>query len=278
MATQRYASLFDLPETGKYRFHEIDLTSDNFSHLFQDASAVIHLAALTDATGSFGRRKTVETKNLAATRAVAEACTTNQVPLIFPSSTSVYGTTKARIDEDCSPQELQPQSPYAETKLREETLLANFSNSNGLRYIACRLGTIYGVSPGMRFHTAVNKFCWQATMGQPLTVWKTAMDQKRPYLDLSDSVRAICHILNNNLFDNRVYNVITLNATVRDIISEIKVHIPTLNVQLVENKIMNQMSYEVGDDHFKASGFRPKGNLEKGISDTMRLLAAVHRK
>ena len=40
----------------------------------------------------------------------------------------------------------------------------------------------------MRFHTAVNKFCWQATMGQPISVWTTAYDQKRPYLDIEDDV------------------------------------------------------------------------------------------
>ena len=34
----------------------------------------------------------------------------------------------------------------------------------------------------MRFHTAVNKSCWQAVMGQPLTVWETAYGQKRTYL------------------------------------------------------------------------------------------------
>ena len=30
----------------------------------------------------------------------------------------------------------------------------------------------------MRFHTAINKFCWQAVLGQPLTVWTTAKNQQ----------------------------------------------------------------------------------------------------
>ena len=54
----------------------------------------------------------------------------------------------------------------------------------GLKGVSCRFGTIFGASPGMRFHTAVNKFCWQAVMGQPITVWSTAYDQKRPYLEV----------------------------------------------------------------------------------------------
>ena len=39
-------------------------------------------------------------------------------------------------------------------------------------YVILRLGTIVGVSNGMRFHTAVNKFCYQSSLNQPLTIWK----------------------------------------------------------------------------------------------------------
>ena len=63
----------------------------------------------------------------------------------------------------------------------------------GLRFITCRFGTIFGTSIGMRFHTAVNKFCWQAVIGQPITVWRTALHQYRPYLDLKDAVKAIVY-------------------------------------------------------------------------------------
>jgi nucleoside-diphosphate-sugar epimerase len=36
-------------------------------------------------------------------------------------------------------------------------------------------------------------------MGQPITVWNTAYDQKRPYLDLLDASRAIIHIIENDI-------------------------------------------------------------------------------
>ena len=59
--------------------------------------------------------------------------------------------------------------PYAASKVRGEQLLEELGRTAGLRFVTCRFGTIYGVSPGMRFHTAVNKFCWQAAMRLPLT-------------------------------------------------------------------------------------------------------------
>ena len=135
-------------------------------------------------------------------------------------------------------EDLKPQSPYAESKLKEEKLLRSLHNS-GLQSIICRFGTIFGASPGMRFHTAVNKFCWQAAMRQPLTIWRTAYDQKRPYLELGDAVRAIVHIIEHDLFDGTIYNVLTLNATVRNLVEAIRKLLPNFYLTFVDSPIMN---------------------------------------
>ena len=168
LSTQRFPSLFNLPNNGRYRFVECDVTKIDLTPFVSGADFVVHLAALTDAAGSFERRDQVERLNFTATQRVAEVCLEQGAALIAPSSTSVYGTQKSVVDEDCSRDELRPQSPYAETKLREEELLTGLAHK-GLRAVVLRLGTIFGTSPGMRFHTAINKFCWQAVMGTPLT-------------------------------------------------------------------------------------------------------------
>lgn len=271
LATQRYSSLFNLPDNAKYRFIEGDVTSMELEPIFDGADAVVQLAAITDATSSFDRADEVERVNFTATENVADACIATGVPMIMASSTSVYGTQESQVDEDCSPEELRPQSPYAETKLKEEALTRR-KCGEGLRAVIFRYGTIFGVSPGMRFHTAVNKFCWQAVMGIPLTVWKTAYDQKRPYLDLDDCVRAIAFSIEKNLFDGRVYNVVTKNATVRDATEEIRKHIPNLGVNFVEHKIMNQLSYEVLNTRITNSGFKVERDFCQGIKETVGLL------
>ena len=272
MMTQRFPSLFNLPPMGKYRFIEGDVTKMDLDIVFSGASVVIHLAAITDAAGSFDRAEELEENNYQSTVKVANACAKNGASLIALSSTSVYGTQNEVVDEDCSKEELQPQSPYAVTKLKEEKLISKLSKENGLRAIHCRFGTIFGVSPGMRFHTAVNKFCWQAVMGQPITVWNTAYDQKRPYLDLFDASRAIVFIIENNIFDGRIYNVLTQNSTVRQVVDTIQEFVPNLEVEFVDNNIMNQLSYEVSCDRFKSQGFTFSGDLRRGIGETISLL------
>ncbi|MDD5209316.1 MAG: NAD(P)-dependent oxidoreductase [Elusimicrobiales bacterium] len=272
LLTQRYCSLFNLPKGVPFKFIEADICSCDLKALLKGADAVLHLAAITNAEGSFDKQKQVEEVNYEGTKRVAEACVANGCGLIFLSTTSVYGTQSDVVDEDCSIDSLKPQSPYAESKLKAERLLAELGKNAGLKFVTCRFGTIYGASIGMRFHTAVNKFVWQACMGIPVTVWRTAMDQQRPYLDLGDAVRAINFILAGNRFDNELYNVLTDNASVADIIAAIKKHVPDLGIKLVDSPIMNQLSYKVACEKFRALGFEFKGNLDEGVKKTIDLL------
>lgn len=270
LSTQRYASLFDLPAEGRYRFVEADVLSTDLAGLVRGADVVVHLAAITNAAASFEIEAEVERVNLHGTELVARACLAAGAGVIFLSTTSVYGTQSGLVDENCPRDELKPQSPYAESKLRAEELLTDLGRS-GLRLATFRFGTIAGASVGMRFHTAVNRFCWQAVMGDPLTVWRAALDQKRPYLELGDAVRAIEFAIDRGL-DGRIYNVLTANATVREIVELVREAVPDLRVTEVDSPVMNQLSYEVDDTRFRSLGFRPHGDLRTAITETIRKL------
>ena len=273
LMTQRYCSLFNLPKEGIYQFIEADITKMDLAPLLKNVDVVVHLAAITDAAGSFGKAERIEQNNFNSTKQLAEACADGGVRLITLSSTSVYGTQADLVDEDCNNEELQPQSPYAVTKLKEERLVQQLVKDRGLKASIFRFGTIFGVSPGMRFHTAVNKFCWQAAMGLPITVWSTAYDQMRPYLDLGDACQAIAHIIRSDLFDGRVYNVLSLNATVREVVDVICTFVPALKIDFVDSEIMNQLSYEVSDARFRNTGFFPIGILEESLAEELKLIA-----
>jgi nucleoside-diphosphate-sugar epimerase len=272
MLTQRFSSLFNLPAIAQYRFVEADVTVIDLKPIFKGATVVIHLAAITDAATSFDKASELEANNYIATKQVAEASLIVGARLISLSSTSVYGTQNSVVSEECGDDELAPQSPYAETKLKEELLVSRLFKEDGLQAITCRFGTIYGISPGMRFHTAVNKFCWQAIMGQPITIWRTAYDQKRPYLDLSDATHAIAFIIRNQVFDGKIYNILSGNITVREVVNTVKEFVPSLTVSFVDSKIMNQLSYEVSCERFQKLGFKFSGNLRRGIAETIEVL------
>lgn len=272
LLTQRYASLFDLPKNFKYRFFEEDILTAPLEERLKDVSAVIHLAAITNAEASVGKEKEVEMVNFEGLKRVANACLEAKVPLLFPSSTSVYGSQSKLVDETCD--ELIPQSPYAESKLFAEKYLLSLKEK-GLRFIVCRFGTIFGWSVGMRFHTAVNKFTWQAINRKPITVWKTAWKQRRPYLDLSDCVKTINFSLEKNLFDGEIYNVVTKNYTVEEIIETIRKFIPNLEITYVDSTIMNRLSYDVDGSKLKSKGLKFGGDLAESIKQTIDLLKGI---
>lgn len=275
--SQRFPSLFNLPDGVPMRFVDEDVCTGDLEQQLSSSDVVIHLAAITDAAGSFDNQEEIEKVNFDGTRRLADACVATGCKLIFLSTTSVYGVQEGEVDEDCPVDQLKPQSPYADSKLRSEFLLQEMGSKDGLNFVICRFGTIFGVSTGMRFHTAVNKFCWQAVMGQPITVWRTALDQRRPYLDLDDAVRALKFILQRGLFDRNVYNVVTTNATVRDVVDNISEHIPDLRVEYVDSPIMNQLSYHVLSQRIAGLGFKPQGSMGQGIAETIRLLKGVRQ-
>jgi len=273
LSSQRFPSLFNLPKEYRYRFIMGNILDYNLASIMDDVEVVVHLAAITDAANSMNHQEEVEAVNFVGTRKVIEACKAAGARLIFPSTTSVYGSQDELVDESCT--ELRPQSPYAEAKLKSEQLLLEESGARGLDYCSCRFGTIFGTSKGMRFHTAVNKFCWQAANAESITVWSTALDQYRPYLGVRDCGLAIEHILQNKLFGGQTYNVVTDNFTVREVVDEIRSHIPTLDVALVDSAIMNQLSYHVSGEKFVETGWSPRDELRAGIADTMELLRGI---
>lgn len=270
--TQRYCSLFNLPERVPFRFLEADICTADLERLFRGVDVVLHLAAITDAARSFEFKDAIEKINFDGTEKVARACAKTGSKLIFLSTTSVYGTQETVVDEFCPADQLKPQSPYADSKIRSERQLSQLAETESLRFVCCRFGTIYGVSQGMRFHTAVNKFAWQACIGQPLSVWRTALHQRRPYLDLQDAASALRFIMKRDLFDRQTYNVLTENLTVNDLLEELRKLVPDLNVEFVDSQIMNQLSYTVKNDRFHALGFEFTGSYRRSLGEMVRLI------
>ena len=272
LSTQRFPSLFFLPKGVPYRFFEEDILTADLEKRFRGVSAVVHLAAISTPEISFDRQAEVERVNFEGTRRVAEACAKTGARLLFISTTSIYSGKNEALDENSSGEKIQPHTPYAQSKLRGENILSVIARESKLRFTVLRFGTIFGPSLGMRFHAAVNRFCWQACQGKPLSVYETALLQQRPYLDVADAARAIEWIIGQDLFGGELYNAVTCNATVKEVVAMIRKSIPSLKVKRIASKAMNDYSYTVSSQKIQSLGFRFKGNMEKGIKDTIQFI------
>lgn len=265
--------LFNLNKKNKIHFYQIDLTKKNCLKSFKNIDYVIHLASMTNAAGSFNKKVEMYKNNIGCLKNIIKFCIKNKSKLIHISSTSVYGKQTNLVDETCEKKYLKPQSPYAEIKLIEERMLKK--EAKKLSYITYRFGTISGISSGMRFHTAVNKFCLDASLNRKISVFKTALHQFRPYLSLKDSFKLFKFTIENDLFNNDIYNALSENCTVNQIIQKIKKFKKNIKIKFVSSEIMNQLSYHVDKTKLNKEGLLLNSKIESDVKDTLNLLKYI---
>jgi len=269
----RLNTLFNSKKKNKLKFFICDISKKKSLNFLKNIKIVIHLASLTNAAGSFKIKKQMYKNNLDCFRNIIEFCKKNNSKLIHISSTSVYGKQAKIVYEDSGHKFLKPQSPYADIKLIEEKILKN--QKNKINFITFRFGTIAGISKGMRFHTAVNKFCLNASLNLPLEVYSTALNQYRPYLSLSDAFKVFKFCIEKNFFDNQIYNALSGNFTVNQIIKKIKKYKKKVKIKFVNSEIMNQLSYHVSSLKLKKAGLKLNNNLDKDVKNTLNLLKYI---
>ena len=267
ISNQQFSVLLSLKST-KIKFFYGDTVDKNLYKKIPKVNIVLHLASITNAEESFDIKKKIYRNNFGSFRNIVQYCKKNNSKLIHISSTSVYGPQNDVIDEKLK--KLFPQSPYAMIKLKEENLL---KTQNKVRYISLRFGTISGYSEGMRFHTAVNKFCFNSVMGLKIPIWGKALELFRPYLSLNDAQKTLRFIIENNFFPSDVFNILSENRTVKEIINIIKSNNYKPQLKFVNSRILNQDSYKVSKNKIQKYGLKLNSKISRDIKITLKKLS-----
>jgi UDP-glucose 4-epimerase len=273
LESNRFCSLFKLDKKNKLEFYLRNIEKENSLNDFKNIKYVIHCASMTNAEKSFGKEDLMYKNNIDCLKTVIKFCKKHKAKLFHLSSTSVYGKQTDLVDENCEEKYLKPQSPYADIKLIEEKMLKK--ESANLIYNTFRFGTIAGVSKGIRFHTAVNKFCLNAAINEDIHVYKTALNQFRPYLSLSDALKSFKFCIEKDFFQNDIFNILSGNFTVNQILNIIKKYKKKIKVKLVDAAIMNQLSYHVSKKKIEKEGLYLNYNIENDIKNTLKLLGNI---
>ena len=272
LSTNRYNSLFNLPKTNKkIYFYQKDLALKNALKNFNKVDIIINLASSTDAESSLKKPNEIYRNNLGIFQNVLKYCKKNSSKLIHVSSTSVYGEQKGIVDESCK--KLRPKSPYAEIKVKEENILKK--NRKKINFVSYRFGTISGVSKGMRFHTAINRFCLNAALGKPLPIWKSMMAKPRPYLSLSDVLKVFKFTIENSFFNNNTFNILSQNLTLKKIISYFKKYKKNIRIKYETSKLTNQYSYKVSNKKFSKQALVLKSKIQFDIKSTLKIFRNI---
>lgn len=126
---------------------------------------------------------------------IALMCKELDIQFIYPSSCSVYGA--ANNDDFLSEEsKTNPQTPYSVNKLQVEEGLSLLADEN-FSPIALRFGTVYGLSPRIRFDVVINMLC-----GLALTTNKLILNSNgkawRPHLHIEDVCQSFLRCLDWN--------------------------------------------------------------------------------
>lgn len=104
---------------------------------------VVHIAAKKQVGESTKDPLYYYRENVAGLLSLLEACTTRQVEqFVFSSSCSVYGMPD--VDRVTENTELRPISPYGDTKLTGERMIASYAAASGMRAVNLRYFNVAG--------------------------------------------------------------------------------------------------------------------------------------
>lgn len=227
--------------------------------------AVIHLAAIVGDSACDEQKALALEVNYTVTSMLANAARDCGVHrFIFASSCSVYGASDGFLDES-SP--LKPLSLYAQTKQDSERVLLA-AKAPDFAPTILRLGTLFGLSPRMRFDLIANMFVAQAASSGRITVWNG--EQWRPFLHVHDAVRAFMACLNTapTSLSGQIFNVGSpaLNCQIRTLGEEVVQLIPDTRLCTIENE--DRRNYRVSFEKIQnVLGFRCRKTLAFGIEE-----------
>ena len=123
LESNKINSIINSQKKNNLKFLMRDLKNSRSLDDLKKIDYVIHLASMTNAEKSFGKKDIMYKNNIQCLKTIIKFCKRSKAKLIHVSSTSVYGKQAKIVDENCEEKYLKPQSPYADIKLIEEKLL-----------------------------------------------------------------------------------------------------------------------------------------------------------
>jgi nucleoside-diphosphate-sugar epimerase len=211
----------------------------------QNFEAVIHLAALSnDPIGNLNDGWTEQINYRASVRLAELAREAGVSRFLFSSSCIMYGMSEANeVNEDCV---LDPKTEYARSKVKAEKGIAELaSDSFSPTYL--RNGTVYGLSPRMRFDTVFNDLMASAVITGKVTVFSDGKPW-RPVIHVEDVARAFQAVLEapRDAVHNRAFNIGAnhLNYQVQTLARIATDSVPNCELEITSQPSADQRTYK----------------------------------
>jgi len=197
---------------------------------------VVHLAArgsvprsIKDPVGTFNA-------NVLGTLNLLEAARSSGVPIIFTSSSSVYGLNPKtpKNEKDW----LHPISPYAASKLNCEALVQAWSNSYNIKILTFRLFNVFGPyqKPDSPYSAVIPKWSLSALKNQEIKIFGDGT-QLRDFTFVGDVINTIQFSIDQNVeFAGPINLSFNKKISVNELAQIFKAFVPNLNITHLDKR------------------------------------------
>ncbi|HEU4333553.1 MAG TPA: NAD-dependent epimerase/dehydratase [Candidatus Eisenbacteria bacterium] len=243
--------------------------------ILEGCDTVIHLAAIVgDKACALDEDVAVQTNWTATVALTRRAAARGVRRFVFASTCSVYGEGRNELLDETSP--VRPLSLYAETRRHAEIGILETAGPAGFEPVILRFGTVYGLSPRMRFDLVVNLLTLRAVRDGTISIFGGS--QWRPFVHVADIARALELAMTEplpaegepilNVGDNLE------NYQLRDLKEEYERAVPGVRVRL-EPEATDPRTYRVSFDRIEGLwGYRASRRVRDGIEEIAAALRA----
>src|SRR6266446_4160993 len=232
--------------------------------------AIVHLAALSnDPIGNLNDTWTEDINFHASVKLAELAKAAGVGRFLFSSSCIMYGASNTEVVTEESP--LDPKTEYARSKVKAELAIAKLA-APGFSPIFLRNGTIYGVSPRMRFDTVFNDLLGSAVTTGKVIVYSDGKPW-RPVIHVQDVARMFQAVLEAPIekVHNQAFNAgaNSLNHQIIELANIAVNTVPGCKLEVIARTSADQRTYKADFGKFARifPDFKFKWSVQTGAAE-----------